>query len=172
MDIGFAERVKASGVFSVVCRNVQGKVLWKRKFKNTVTSQGKDYLLDKFLSGSGYNATFYVGLISSDSYSAISSSDTAASHAGWAEAGVTADPAYIGARKSLVWGAASGGSKTGVSASFVCSTPGTVKGAFLASVPTVDSTSGIIYSAGLFSGGNQIVVATNTLVVTYTGTVS
>ena len=48
---------------------------------------------------------------------------------------------------------------------------GTAKGVFLVfgsgAVSTIDSTAGVLYSAGLFTGGDQAVVFTNTVTVTY-----
>jgi hypothetical protein len=103
------------------------------------------------------------------SFSAVAAGDTAASHAGWLEAGGATAPTYSGNRKTAAWAAASAGAKA-LSAGlvFTFTGAGTVKGCGLATVNTVDSTSGSLYSAGLFTGGDQPVVATNTLTVTYT----
>lgn len=138
------------------------------EFPNVVTTFGKNYLLDNGLAGSAYTAAFYMGLISSVSYSAVAAADTMASHAGWLEAGATNAPTYSGSRKTAAWASASAGSKA-LSAGlvFTFTGAGTVKGCFLNTVATVDGTTGTLYSAGLFTGGDQPVVATNTLTVTY-----
>jgi len=61
--------------------------------RNLVTTVGKNYLLDNGLAGSSYTAAFYLGLISSTSYSAVAAGDTMSSHAGWLEAGNANTPA-------------------------------------------------------------------------------
>lgn len=144
------------------------RVKWEADVPNLVVTQGKNYLLDNGMAGSGYTAAFYMGLVSLVSYSAIVAGDTAASHAGWLEAGATNAPTYSGARKTTAWAAASAGSKA-LSAGlvFTFTGTGTVKGCFLSTVSTVDATTGSLFSAGLFSGGDQPVVATNTLTVSY-----
>ena len=139
------------------------------EFPNVVTTVGKNYLLDNGLAGSAYTAAFYMGLISLTSYTAVAAADTMASHAGWLEAGATNAPTYSGSRKTAAWASASAGSKA-LSAGlvFTFTGAGTVKGCFLTTVATVDGTTGTLYSAGLFTGGDQPVVSTNTLTVTYT----
>lgn len=136
---------------------------------NTVLTAGKNNALDSFLAGSAYTAAFFMGLVSSVSFSAIVAGDTQASHAGWLEGGATNAPTYSGSRKTAAWSAASAGSKA-LSAGlvFTFTGAGTVKGCFLTTNATVDGTTGTMYSAGLFTGGDQPVVATNTLTVTYT----
>lgn len=163
------EQAHAVGVFTAVLRDKDGNEIWREEFKNLVTTVGKNYLLDNGLAGSGYTAAFYLGLISSTSYSAVNAADTMASHAGWLEAGATDTPTYSGNRKTAAWSAASGGSKA-LSAGlvFTFTGSGTVKGCFLTTDNTVDGTTGTLYSAGLFTGGDQPVVATNTLTVSYT----
>lgn len=138
-------------------------------FPNVVVTVGKNFLLDNALAGSAYTAAFYMGLISLVSYTAIAATDTQASHTGWLEAGATNAPTYSGARKTAAWAAASAGSKalsTGLVFTFTGA--GTVKGCFMSTGSAVDSTTGTLLSAGLFTGGDQPVVSTNTLTVTYT----
>lgn len=150
------------------------EVKWADKAPNLVTTVGKNLALDTFLAGSSYTVTGpYMGLVSSVSYSALSASDTMSSHAGWTEAGNANAPTYTSPRKTISWSSASGGSKSPSSAPvFAITGSGTVKGVFLVfgsgAVSTIDNTSGTLYSVGLFSGGDQAVVNTNTLTVTYT----
>lgn len=146
------------------------KSLWKADAPNTVVTIGKNYILDNALAGSAFTAAYYLGLISSTSYSAIAAGDTMSSHSGWLEAGVANAPTYSqGARPTTAWSSASSGSKALSSAlSFSITGTGTVKGAFMTTNSTKDGTTGTLISAGLFSGGDQPVVNGNTLNVSYT----
>lgn len=169
----FGEQMSFKNTFHAVFRDAAGNVLREETFDNLVTTQGKNDFLDKYLAGSAYTAAWYMGLISSTSYSTIVVGDTAASHAGWLEAGATNAPTFSGARKTTAWSAASAGAKA-LSAGlvFTFTGSGTVKGCFLSSVATVDAATGVLLSAGLFTGGDQPVVSTNTLTVTYTMTLT
>lgn len=143
---------------------------------NVVTTVGANALLDSGLAGSSYTAAFYMGLIGAVSYSGVPViADTMASHGSWTEAGGTNAPTYTGPRKTIAWAAASAKSKAPSSAPvFAITGSGTAKGVFLvgfaSAVSTLDSTAGVLYSAGLFTGGDQVVVNTNTLTVTYAAT--
>lgn len=141
---------------------------------NVITDLGVNAMLDAALAGSAYTVTGpFMGLIGAVSYSGVPvAANTMASHATWTEAGVTNAPTYTGPRKTIAWSAASARAKAPSSAPVYAMTgTGTVKGVFLVygsgAVSTIDSTAGTLYSAGLFSGGDQAVVNTNTVTVTY-----
>lgn len=116
----------------------------------------------------------FMGLIGAVSYVSVPvAADTMASHATWTEAGTVNLPTYTAPRKTISFSAASAGS-TGPSSApvYAMTGTGTVKGVFIVchtgAVSTIDSTAGTLWSAGLFSGGDQAVVNTNTVTVTYT----
>lgn len=138
---------------------------WHDAAPNLVCTGGKNDALDKYLAGSAYTAAWYLGLISSTSYTGVAAGDTMASHAGWTES-----TAYSQAnRVAPSFAAASGGSKaTSAAASFSINAAATIKGPFLSSNNTKSGTTGILYSAGLFSSGDRTLANGDTLNVTYT----
>ena len=142
---------------------------------NVVTTVGGNLALDTYLAGSAYTVVGpYMGLIGAVTFTAAPViADTMASHAGWTEAGTLNAPTYTGPRKTIAWNAAAAKSKAPSAAPVFTftATAGTVKGAFLVygtgAVSTIDSTAGVLYSAGLFTGGDQAVVNTNTVTINY-----
>jgi len=163
-----AEVMAAHGTYQIECRDAQGNLKWTDKVENLVTTVGKNDLLDKYLAGSAYTAAWYLGLIGSTSYTTGPAvGDTAASHGGWAE-----DTTYSNAsRPTPSFNAASGGSKATTATTFNVNGTATIKGCFLISNATKGGTTGILFSAGLFSGGDKSVANGDTLNVTYTASV-
>jgi hypothetical protein len=180
------ERLSAKGVYTAKCYDKNGKLKWTTKAKNVVTDVGANQLLDSAF-GSGPVAGPFLGLISSVGYTGIPvTGDTMGSHASaghvWNEAGngsnypLWSTPAS-NARVAVSFAAAGTRAKALSSvASFVISgTGGTVKGCFLVfgsgAVATNNNTSGVLYSAGVFSGGDKVVGVGDTLQVSYSTSV-
>lgn len=165
------DTARADDLFDFMCEHLMVEK-WTETKGNTVTTVGLNDLLDKYLAGSAYTAAWYLGLISSVGYSAISTADTMSSHAGWTEAGPTNAPNYsAGTRPAISFSAASAGSKASSSAiSYTFSATGTIKGCFTTTVSTKDGTTGILYNAVLFTGGDRAVVSTDVVNVSLTYT--
>lgn len=166
---GTGEQAHAEGRYTVECRAADGTLKWADVIDNLVTTAGKNDALDKYLAGNAYTAAWYIGLISANSYSAVNAADTMSSHAGWLEAGGATAPAYSeGARQAPTFSAAAAGAKgTSAPVVFSMTSSGTVKGCFLASASAKDGTTGVLYSAGLFSQGDKVLGAGDSLSVTY-----
>lgn len=162
-----AEQLYAQGYFEVVCLGADGKEKWRDTIKNLVTTVGKNDLLDKYLKGSAYTQTMRMGLKGAGSAVA---GDTQASHAGWSEVGLANAPTYSGSRPSITFNAASAGSSASPTQAFSITSSGTVAGVFMnnGGSATIDNTTGVLFSAGDFSGGSKTVANGDTLNVTYT----
>lgn len=159
-----AADLELRGRYVFECYGPDGQLKWRDSLDNLVTTVGKNDLLDKYLAGSAYTAAWYLGLISNTSYSAVAAGDTSASHAGWQES-----TAYSNAtRPAPSWGAAASGSKASTATGFSINATATIKGAFLINNSTKGGTTGVLFSAGLFSGGDRAVANGDTLNVTYT----
>jgi hypothetical protein len=163
-----AEGVGAGGVYTVVCHDANGNMKWSDSFHNLVVNQGLQDMNSKYFSGSGYTAAWYIGLVTGPgSGTAFAAGDTLASHAGWTE-----NTAYSGNRKAATFGTATTADPSVISNSAsaavftMTSNAQTIAGAFLCSVAS--GTSGILFSAGDFTGGDKIVDSGDTLTVTYT----
>lgn len=165
-----ADSASAGGVYSVECRDADGNLKWSDTFHNLVVNQGLQDMNSKYFSAAGYTAAWFLGLVegpgAGNTYAAA---DTLASHAGWTELVPGTD--YTGNRKAVTFGTATTAdpsviSNSGSPSSFAMLVNSTVvAGAFLASVSS--GTSGILFSAGNFTGGDKTVDSGDTLNVTY-----
>lgn len=157
-------------------------LVWHDTVRNLVTTEGGNALLTHALKGSSYTAAQVMGLIEDTGWSAVALGNTAASITaagsgspanGWNEA----PSATVATRGTPSFGtAASKQLATSAAVAFSTLASDTIKGCFLmvrsaagtAPTTTVGNTSGALYSAGTFSGGDQAVTASGTLNVTYT----
>jgi hypothetical protein len=161
---------KAGGVFHVQCHDAQGNLKWEAKEHNLVVNVGLQDMNTKYFTGSGYTATWYLGLYGAAASNDPAAGDTMSSHAGWTE--VTA---YSQAtRPQAVFGTATTAdpsviNNSGAPAVYTINGTTTVGGAFLTSDNTKGGTTGTLFSAVDFSSpGNRDVVANDTVTVTYT----
>jgi hypothetical protein len=132
-----------------------------------VVNTGLQDMNNKYFSGSGYTAAWYIGLVNNTSASTtFSGGDTLASHAGWYE-----NSSYSGNRKAATFGAATLADPSNINnasstASFTMTANATISGAFLTNVAT--GTSGLLFSVSDFqTPGDRTVVSGDVLNVTY-----
>jgi hypothetical protein len=164
------EKVKAGGVFTVQCFDKDGNLKWEAKEHNLVVNVGLKEMNEKFFTGSGYNAAWFLGLVAGPGAgNTYAAGDTMASHGGWTEVtaysqatrpacsfgtATTADPSVI-----------SNGSSVAV---FSINGTATVGGAFLTNENTKGGTTGILFSAANFQApGDRAVVSGDILNVVY-----
>lgn len=163
------EKVKAGGVFTVQCFDSEGNLKWTEENHNLVVNVGLKDMNDKYFTGSGYTAAWYIGLYGAAASNDPAAGDTMASHSGWTEvtaysestrpaatfgAATTADPSVISNSSSV--------------AVFSINGTTTVGGAFLTSDNTKGGTTGILFSASDFqSPGDRSVVSGDVLNVSY-----
>ena len=161
------EVIGVTGHYDVQCVGPDGQVKWVDSIENLVVTVGKNDLLDKYFAGSAYTAAWYMGLVDGASSPTYAAGDTLASHAGWTES-----TAYSGTNRATVaWNSASAGSKASTATSFSINGTATIAGALLTVTQVRATTTGVLYSAGSFTGGNRAVANGDTLNVTYTASV-
>ena len=165
---GASEGMKAGGVFHVQCFDKDGNLKWETTKHNLVVNEGLQDMNTKYFKGSAYTAAWFLGLVTGPgSGTTFAAADTLASKA-WTEF-----TNYSGSRKAVTFGTATTADPSVIdnsaspSAFTISGAGGTVAGAFLCSVSS--GTSGILFSESDFqSPGDRVVVAGDTLNVTYT----
>ena len=163
-------KLRAGGIFTVVCRDKEGNLKWESKSKNLVVNVGLADMNTKYFTGTTYTAAWYIGIYGPAASNNPSSSDTMASHAGWTE--VTA---YTNATRPVAtFGAATTADPSVIAnsaspAQFLINASANVGGAFLTSGDLPGGTSGVLFSASDFQApGDRVVQNGDTLNVTYT----
>lgn len=76
-------KTRLGGVFTVTCRDNDGRVKWVARAPNLVVTEGLQSLLDVYLLSGTQLTSWYVGL--TDGTPTVASDDTLSSHTGWAE---------------------------------------------------------------------------------------
>jgi hypothetical protein len=173
------EGMGIEGWYEIVCRDADGNVKWKNEFPNLVVAVGKQLMLDTLLSGTSYTTVGpYLGLIS-NTFTA-SASDTMGSHT-WTEfVNYTVSGSAVRGTASFSAATSTGStpsnvtSKTASAITYtITGAGGTVYGCFLVTgtgaSSTQSSTTGVLYSEGLFSTA-KTTTAGDTVSVTYSTT--
>jgi hypothetical protein len=144
-----------------------GNLKWAEQIDNIVVNVGLDDVLDKYLKGSGYTASFFVGI--TDGTPTTAPTDTMASHPGWTEVTAYSE----GTRPALVLGAVSNQSVDNSASKAVYSVTSdstTIGGAFLVTDSTKGGSTGTLYSVAAFQAGDKGLDNGDTLNVTVTCT--
>ena len=166
-----AEFASAAGFYTFQCYDAAGNLKWEDVAPNKVTTVGVQDMNTKYFTGSAYTGAFYLGLITGPGASnTYNFADTMSSHAGWTEA-----TGYSQAnRPTCTFGAPTNANpsvatNSASTASFSMTGSATIGGAFLTTNNTKSGTTGTLFSAASFqSPGDRTVVNGDTLVLTYT----
>lgn len=155
--------ISFKGVFKFDVYSPGGIYLGTLHIPNTTMTAGRTDLLSVAFAAGTQKTAWYFGLIDATGYSAISAGDTSAAHAGWTES-----TAYAEATRQA-WSptAASSVATNATAPTITMNATTTVKGAFIISNSTKGGATGILWSAGLFSSGDQALVSGQVLRPTY-----
>jgi hypothetical protein len=163
------DAVKGGGVFTVVCTDKDGNLKWEASTPNLVVNVGLQDMNNKYFAGSGYTATWYIGLYGAASSNNPAATDTMASHAGWVE-----NTSYSqSTRPQATFGSATSADPSVISntvspAVFSITATTVIGGAFLTTSNTKGGTTGILFSAADFQApGDRSVTNGDTITVTY-----
>jgi hypothetical protein len=164
------DQVGLEGVYTFECFDAQGNLKWADQIENLTTNVGRKSLLDSYFANTGGGAVV-MGLKGTGT---AAYADTQASHAGWLEVGNANAPTYSGTRKTPAFSATTTANPavlaTSAAVVFSMTGSGTVAGAFIniGGASTIDSTTGILFSAGDFTAGSKTVTSGDTINVSYT----
>ncbi len=144
-SLGHVEKqIAVSGFFTCwTTRPKSGSIIRKPwRIKNGATTVGCNYLLNTSFRSVTQITTWYAGIISASGFSAVSSSDTISSHAGWTEALNYAESV----RQPWSPGAASGGViVNGTAMAFTINSTANGQGVFIVSDSAKSGTAGTLW---------------------------
>jgi hypothetical protein len=166
------DMVGAGGVYTVTCVGPDGVEKWSDTFHNLVMNGGLANMNSVYFVSGSQSISWYLGLVTGPgSGTTYSATDTLASHGATGSGGWTENTDYSGDRKIVTFGSATTANPSVVTnsaspSSFTMTGTATIAGAFLCNVAT--GTSGVLFSAGDFTGGDKSVASGDTLNVTYT----
>ena len=166
------DMVGAGGVYTVECVGADGQIKWSDTFHNLVMNGGLANMNGVYFGAGTQTTTWYLGLVTGPgSGTTFSATDTLASHGATGSGGWTENTDYSGNRKAITFSSATNANPSVISnpvspTSFSITGTATIAGAFLTNVAT--GTSGVLFSAGDFTGGDKSVASGDTLNVTYT----
>lgn len=166
---GQEDKVAVEGVYTATCYDANGVEKWSDVIENLTTNVGRASLNDAYLGNTAAGA-IVMGLKGTGT---AAYADTQASHAGWLEVGGSNAPTYSGNRKTPTFSASTTANPavkaTSSAVVFNMTGSGTVAGAFInvGGSATIDSTTGVLFSAGDFTAGSKTVTSGDTINVTY-----
>lgn len=168
---GQTDNVLAAGVYSAECYGADGSLKWSDTFHNLTTNVGRQDLLQKYFITNAGPGAILMGLKGTGTAVVA---DTQASHASWSEVGAANAPTYSGTRKTPTFTTVTTANPavlaTATAVVFTMTGSGNVAGAFInvGGSSTIDNTTGVLFSAGDFTGGSKTVSSGDTINVTYT----
>jgi hypothetical protein len=127
-----------------------GNIINEFDVLNGITNEGKNKILNDMFNGGTQTAnnSWFIGLIDNSGFSALASTDTMASHAGWTEFTTYSQAARV------AWGSGSSTAQSTTNATpatFDVTGTGTIYGIFVTTNSTKGGTSGTMWSTAGFS---------------------
>lgn len=144
-DVIARSKFGIGGIFEAWCFDRHGNLKWHQKPKNSIPNIALNNILDVYYGAVAKISTWYGGIIDNASFTALSATDTSASHTGWVENTNYSESV----RQTWVPGTSASQAIANTSSNYLTFTmnPGStinLKGFFLISVSTKGGTTGIL----------------------------
>ena len=161
---GFAIRPRTH--YHVELRDRSGNLKWEDDFRNIVTIEGMNHMIDATFKTGVAAPEWYIGLVDGAEEQVYAAEDSMEAHDGWTEHLNYSEDVC----QDFTPGEISAGTtdNSGDRAAFTIAGDGTVAGCFLTTDEVKDATAGILHGVGAFSGGVRPVEIGDTLRVTTT----